>query len=77
VTIYGLEVGHLDRELARDFGHALNEARFADAACEALIVGGWYRGDGDQGYFGVRLNAYTPFSLYPASEWHGRRKRQG
>ncbi len=76
VTIYGLEVGHLDRELARDFGKALNDARFADAACEALIVGGWDRGGHDKGYFGVRLNAYTPFSLYPAREWHSRRKHQ-
>lgn len=69
VTIYGIEVGFLDREEAREFGGVLRSSGFADAACEALIVGGWDRGGHDWGYYGVRLNAILPFSLYSADEW--------
>jgi HIRAN domain len=72
VMIHGQEVGFLDREDARDFGRILHQAGFADAACEALIVGGWYRGGHDWGYFGVRLNACLPFNVYTAREWSHR-----
>lgn len=78
VTIYGVEVGHLDREHAPDFLRALHGEGYADAACEGLIVGGWDRGGYDKGLFGVRLNAQLPFSLYSAQEWkrrHGRAAR--
>jgi len=73
VTIHDVEVGFLDREDARDFLRVLGAGGYADAACEAELVGGWDRGGDDQGYFGVRLNACLPFSLYPAQEWHRRR----
>lgn len=73
VTIQGREVGHLSREDASDFLRALRQGGYADAACEALIVGGWDRGRGDQGNFGVRLNACLPFRLYSAKEWRRRR----
>jgi len=69
VTIHGIEVGFLDREDAREFGRLLRRAGFADAACEAEIVGGWDRGDSNQGYYGVRLNAFLPFQVYSAREW--------
>jgi len=71
VTIHGIEVGHLERDTARDFLDALHEQRFADAACEAVIVGGWNRGGDNWGYYEVRLNAFMPFEIVPASQWHG------
>ncbi len=33
------------------------------AACRASISGGWDRGDGDRGSFGVRLSMGTPDEL--------------
>jgi hypothetical protein len=74
VMVYDVEVGFLDRADARDFGRVLRGEGFTDAACEALIVGGWDRGGHDRGYFGVRLNACLPLQIYPAEEW-GRRGR--
>ena len=47
VTIRGIEVGHLERDVAPDFLAALRHGSFADAASEALIVGGWDRGGHD------------------------------
>jgi hypothetical protein len=65
VMIYELEVGHLERDVAPDFLRALCKGGFADAACEALILGGWKRSGHDWGDFSVRLNASTPFRIYP------------
>ena len=73
VMIHDLEVGHLERDVAPDFLRALRRRSFADAACEALIVGGWNRGGHDWGYFGVRLNISTPFKIDSAAEWQRRR----
>ena len=72
VVIRERQVGHLSREDAREFREALHGSRYADAACEAMIVGGWDRGGNNKGYFGVRLNARLPFRIYPAKEWHRR-----
>lgn len=72
VMIFDLEVGHLERDVAPDFLRALRKGGFADAACEALILGGWERGGHDWGDFNVRLNARTPFSIYPVGEWQQR-----
>ncbi|NIA70342.1 hypothetical protein HBA54_17180 [Pelagibius litoralis] len=51
-------VGYLDRATARSFRKAM--AKIAPngtiAKCPGMIVGGWDRGDGDEGYFGVRLD---------------------
>jgi len=69
VIIHGEPVGHLDREQARDFLVALEHAGFADAACEAEIVGGWLRNADDWGYVGVRLNACLPFKLIAADRY--------
>jgi hypothetical protein len=61
VAVNGVEAGYI-----RDVDcHEFEQARFAigaDAAeCEARIVGGWKRPDGDEGDFGVQLNAVVPF----------------
>jgi hypothetical protein len=74
VTVHGIEIGHLDREDAREFGQVLRRGAFADAACEALIVGGWDRGGHDWGYFGVRLNACLPFDMCSVEDWHAHRR---
>ncbi len=57
VHIRGRTVGHLDRRAARALRPAIDEA-IADhglAACEAEIRGGWERGHGDVGAFGVTV----------------------
>jgi len=61
VEINGYVVGHLNRENAREYRKKLKEAGHPriTAQCRALIVGGWDRGNGDCGYFGVRLDLPT------------------
>jgi hypothetical protein len=75
VIIHGLEVGFLEREVALDFLRALHNGGFADAGCEALIVGGWNSIGHDWGYVGIRLNTNMPFSIHSAAEWHQRTHR--
>lgn len=57
VFINGLHVGHLSREDARRFGPVVKEAirTHGGATCYAVILGGWDRGGGDRGGYGVRL----------------------
>lgn len=59
VTIQGHPVGHLSREHARAFRRAVRYGKLSEHEtfeCAALICGGWDRGDGDAGHFGVRLD---------------------
>jgi len=58
VEIQGRTVGHLSREHARQYRKQLETAAYGstDAYCEARIRGGWDRGDGRQGYYGVYLD---------------------
>ena len=58
VRIEGKRVGYLARKTASSFRRGLQAAApgFVEFECDALIVGGWDRGDGDRGYFGVRLD---------------------
>jgi hypothetical protein len=53
VDVAGKTVGHLSRSMARRF-----RMRFGRRTgyCRAKIVGGWDRGGGDTGNFGVRLD---------------------
>ncbi len=53
VDIQGLTVGYLPKESARTWRKRSLGARYA---CPAVICGGWDRGDGDTGHFGVRLS---------------------
>lgn len=59
VTIQGYQVGHLSREDARAFRRLVRYGSLAEHErfeCAALIRGGWDRGEGDVGHFGVRLD---------------------
>lgn len=62
VTIDGDVVGYLERRLARQFRKLMKQAGAPGhpAVCMAVIVGGWDRGDGDTGHYGVRLD--LPYS---------------
>lgn len=67
VTIDGWTVGYLPREKARAFRARLRRdgIRGYEFPCKASIRGGWDRGDGDWGYFGVWLDVVL----------YGRRRR--
>jgi hypothetical protein len=52
VDIDGLTVGYLARDTAREWRR---QGRSDQFTCPALIRGGWDRGHGDEGSFGVRL----------------------
>lgn len=58
VDIQGRTVGYLSREHARQYRTQLGNAGHAgaDAYCAARIRGGWDRGAGQQGYYGVFLD---------------------
>lgn len=58
IDIQGMTVGYLTRTLAREFRKRLLESGYPGkpASCNAIIVGGWDRGKGDKGHFGVRLD---------------------
>jgi hypothetical protein len=58
VEIDGHHVGYLSRENAVQLRAELRKGKVQGMrlTCDALIVGGWDRGDGDQGHFGVRLD---------------------
>nr|WP_314540070.1 HIRAN domain-containing protein [uncultured Massilia sp.] len=59
VTIDGYPVGHLSREHARAFRRTVRygELSMYEAfECAAIICGGWDKGNGDAGNYGVRLD---------------------
>jgi hypothetical protein len=66
VSIDGRKVGYLSRDWATKFKAALVSNGYTQAACKALIVGGWDRG-GDRGSFGVKLDIALPLNLTPAA----------
>jgi HIRAN domain len=65
VYIAGRKVGHLPRPAAQAFapvGRRLAGQQQV-GACSATITGGWDRGDGDTGHFGVILDLAHPNQL--------------
>lgn len=56
VVIEGRTIGYLSRQ------HAILYRRRIGGAgrCGALVVGGWDRGNGDRGHFGVKLDLAWP-----------------
>lgn len=61
VEIQGKTVGYLDRQHARYYRKTLAAGGFKGrtARCNAIIVGGWDRGNGDVGHYGVKLDIGT------------------
>ncbi len=61
VLIDGKTVGYLNREHARQYRKKLVDAGHPNMfmGCSAMIRGGWDRGGGDKGYFGVVLDLPT------------------
>jgi hypothetical protein len=68
VKIENETVGYLSRDTAKLFCRALAASGFEIVSCEAVINGGWDRGSGDRGHFGIRLNAALPFRLQAARD---------
>ena len=58
VVIDGLRVGYLDRASAKAWRRALFAKRYpmGHYFADAMIVGGWDRGGGDRGHFGVKMD---------------------
>jgi hypothetical protein len=56
VCIDGLQIGHLSREAAKAFAPVADVLVGRLAACSAVVRGGWDRGGGDEGAFGVVLD---------------------
>lgn len=58
VDIGGRTVGYLDRATAITYRARLEEQGIGKLtlSADALIVGGWDRGNGDRGHFGVKLD---------------------
>lgn len=58
IDIQGMPVGYLPRQSAREYRKRLKEAGHTQLTgiCGAAIRGGWDRGGGDRGYFGVWLD---------------------
>jgi len=58
VAIQGQTVGYLTRDKARKYRQRLADLGSvpAETTCHARIAGGWYRGSGDVGNYGVQLD---------------------
>jgi hypothetical protein len=53
VDIDGRTVGYLSRDMAREYRRKVASGSMT---VQALIVGGWNRGGGDTGHYGVKLD---------------------
>jgi HIRAN domain len=62
VYVDGQKVGHLSREDAtrRQAELVALRSQGKRPMCGALITGGWFRGMGDEGHYGVRLDLDWP-----------------
>jgi len=58
VEVDGATIGRLDDDYAAGYAEQLAKTPYLNATvwCEAMIVGGWDRGPGDRGKFGVKLD---------------------
>ena len=66
VQIDARQVGHLSRQDAIAYGPVLQRAAamgFPAVGCHASLTGGWDRGSGDRGNFGVMLHLGSPAEL--------------
>ena len=66
ILVNGEKVGYVRREDNVSLRGQLNAAGITgDAQCRAEIAGGWYRGAGDAGEFGLRLDLTLPLDVRP------------
>jgi hypothetical protein len=64
VEIAGRKVGYLASHIAHHYLKRLESLGYSGSAkCAAVIVGGWCRGDSDEGSFGVKLDMTWPVSV--------------
>jgi hypothetical protein len=63
VLIEGLRVGYIPAVQAPEMTALFHSVGISQVECKAVIQGGWDRGDGDTGEFGVRLNIVRPFAF--------------
>lgn len=65
VLISGRKIGHLARSEAAAFRQLLRSHGIENlpVRCDALVVGGWRRGRGDEGHYGVKLDIYEGATL--------------
>jgi hypothetical protein len=59
VSVNGHVVGHLPRDVARDFRRAVKAgglSEYLTFECAGHIRGGWDKGGGDVGHYGVKLD---------------------
>ena len=47
----------------KKFNAVLASSGYTQATCNALIVGGWNRGEDDRGSFGIKLDISLPLDL--------------
>jgi hypothetical protein len=63
IDIEGKTVGYMSKQSARSFRRQVEKANIPDngldLACYAMIRGGWDRGGGDKGHYGVWLDIPT------------------
>jgi hypothetical protein len=75
VLVGSAQVGFIPRYMAGELFALLRDSNLTEVNCYAMIVGGWDRGHGDVGYYGVRLDIVRPFrfavSHEPVAEWVG------
>lgn len=67
VSVDDRKVAYLTQDWAALFKAVLASNGYAQAACNALIVGGWDRGGNDRGDFGIKLDITFPLDLKPTA----------
>ena len=62
VLISGTVVGYIPRDLALGMRSSILKLNPDErpVTCDARVVGGWLRGDDDEGHYGVRLSLSNP-----------------
>lgn len=67
VYVHSMKVGHLSRNDALRYKPVVDRLMAAGhvGTCEATIVGGWDRGNGDEGHFGIVLDLAVPEHAHP------------
>jgi hypothetical protein len=67
VLIDGKVVGYVPRALAAQFRDTILRLNPDErpVTCDALVVGGWLRDDGDEGHYGVKLSLSDPLRVSP------------